>query len=108
MNKKRRSELAEIQKSLSDAKALIETELDHFSSKLEESMSQLEDLKTQEEEALEALPENMRYAERGEQMEAAINAIDEAKEKLNEITGNITKLKDDMDEVDTKIEEAQS
>ena len=44
----------------------------------------LEDIRDEEEEAMENLPEGIRYGEKGEQMQEYIDSIDEAIQSLEE------------------------
>lgn len=53
-----------------------------------EIVSNLEDLKTEEETALEYLPENFQFGAQGEAMQESINFLDDAISALEEILGN--------------------
>lgn len=50
---------------------------------LNEQYSELTDIREAEEEALDNMPEGMRYSERGEAMEAYIDALDTALDDLD-------------------------
>lgn len=60
MNRERRKRLAEAFNKIEDIKEIIE------------------EVKIEEQESLENLPDNFRYGERGEEMESYIEMLDEA------------------------------
>jgi len=72
MNKERREKLQKAMVLVGDAKAIIE------------------EVKWQEEEAFESLPENLQYSERGEAMQEATNALDDAIAACEEIDNKLT------------------
>lgn len=72
MNKERREKLQEAMTLVGEAKAIIE------------------EVHEQEEEAFESLPENLQYSDRGEVMQEAINALDDAIAACEEIDGKLT------------------
>lgn len=72
MNKERREKLQKAMVLVGDAKAIIE------------------EVHEQEEEAFESLPENLQYSERGETMQEAINALDDAIAACEEIDDKLT------------------
>lgn len=71
MNKQRRKEI----------QALINS--------LEEIKYQIEELKEQEEEAFDNLPESIQYSEKGEAMESAIDYLDSAALDIENVTDNL-------------------
>ena len=72
MNKERREKLQEAMTLVGEAKAIIE------------------EVHEQEEAAFESLPENLQYSDRGEVMQEAINALDDAIAACEEIDGKLT------------------
>ncbi len=56
--------------------------------RLSKIWSLLEEIKDEEQEAFDNLPESMQYTEKGESMEQNIDEIDEVMERLNEITNS--------------------
>ena len=73
--------------------------LNNIVAKLEDIRSELEDVKCDEEMAYDNMPENLQYSLRGEEMEEAIDTmdeslgeIDEALEHLNEAIGDLEDL----------------
>lgn len=73
MNKQRRKELADILAKLED--------LENLRAEIKE---RLEDVRNEEQEALDNLPEAFQTGERGEQMQEYIDALDEAIDNLDE------------------------
>lgn len=55
-----------------------------------EAKAIIEEVHEQEEEAFESLPENLQYSDRGEVMQEAINALDDAIAACEEIDGKLT------------------
>lgn len=74
MNKTRRKRLAEALDLISQAKDI------------------LEEVKGEEQDAFDNLPENFQYGERGEQMEEYISDIEEAFDNLEEAEGLISEI----------------
>lgn len=72
MNAKRRKELEKVIALIEDAK------------------SQLEILKDEEQEAFDNMPESLKYSEKGEKMEEAINYLDDSSNELESVIENIT------------------
>lgn len=92
MNNVRRNKIHKLIKELEK----IETSFD--SSILSGCMSVLEDIKNNEEEAFDNMPEGLQYSSRGMDSEAAIENLDEALEYLKEIDEI-----EDMEEIKTNI-----
>lgn len=72
MNKERREKLQKAMVLVGDAKTIIE------------------EVHEQEEEAFESMPENLQYSERGEAMQEAVNALDDAIAACEEIDDKLT------------------
>lgn len=72
MNNERREKLQKAMALVGDAKAIIEEVHEH------------------EEEAFENLPESLQYSDRGEAMQEAINALDDAISSCEEIDDKLT------------------
>lgn len=54
--------------------------------KLDDLYEQIESVKDDEEYAFDNMPENLQYSMRGEESQDAVDALDEALEKLEEVT----------------------
>lgn len=59
---------------------------------LKEAIDVLEEVKREEEESLENLPDNFRYGERGEEMQNYIDMIDETTEYLEDAQSVIEQI----------------
>lgn len=94
MNADRRKEIDKAVKILDEAKSEIETFVAGITDKLEEAKGILESAKEGEEESLEALPENMQSGEKGEKMQAAIDALDEAANDIDNAISNLDTAKE--------------
>lgn len=80
MNKSRRKELENIKSKLSD----YLTEMEELKGRLDEFNEEIECVRDEEESAYDNLPESIQEGERGEQMQAAIDAMDNAMDSVNE------------------------
>lgn len=74
MNNRRRKELKEIQVKVEEDK----NKLSEILESIKDSMDTLECIKTDEEEALSNLPENLSCSERADAIEAAISELEDA------------------------------
>jgi hypothetical protein len=63
--------------------------LDEAHSKLLEAYEIIEDVKNEEEEAFDNMPENLQGSERGEQMEEYIGTMEDALDSLDDVLGNL-------------------
>ncbi len=73
MNKQRREELFEVTDFLDDA------------------IIRLSEIRDDEQDAFDSLPENFQYSCRGDDMQDAINTLDEFEDDINNIIDKITK-----------------
>jgi prefoldin subunit 5 len=94
MNAERRKEIDKAIKILDQVKADIDTLVEKATEKLEEAKGMIEGAKEGEEESLEALPENMQSGEKGEKMQAAIDALDEAANDIDNAISNLETAKE--------------
>lgn len=90
MNKERRKAIADIGKQLAEVQG-----------RMEDIMNDIDALKSEEEEYMENMPENMQGGERYEMAETACDNLDEAYSKLEEV-------KDGIDEVVEYLDEASN
>lgn len=60
--------------------------LREIKTKLDDLYEQIESVKDDEEYAFDNMPENLQYSMRGEESQDAVDALDEALEKLEEVT----------------------
>ena len=89
MNNERRKEITKLYERI-----------DATVSDLEDMISATEELRDEEQEAFDNLPESMQASERGEKMEAAVSALNEAIEALEA-------ARDSLDEAKTACETAK-
>jgi|HubBroStandDraft_2_1064218.scaffolds.fasta_scaffold00273_10 prefoldin subunit 5 len=94
MNNDRRKEIDKAIKILDGVKSEIESFVAEHSDKLEEAKGIIEGAKEGEEEALESMPDNMKSGERGEAMQAAIDAMDEAANSIDDAMGSLDTAKE--------------
>ena len=66
------------------------------------------DIKSEEEEYRDNLPEALQSSEKGERADSAINALEEAADKLNEVKEKLDDLFAELDDVVSSLEEASS
>ena len=64
-------------------------ELEEIYNDLMEICDRLENVKCDEEEYYDNIPENLKYSERGERAEEAVSALEDALEEIGEALGNI-------------------
>jgi hypothetical protein len=102
MNKARRKQLDEFFKQIEDVKE----KLAHVPA-LDDLHSDLETLKDEEQESFDNLPEGLQGGERGQAIEAAVGALDEALDSLQEAVDKLSELPDHLQNVLDKIMEAQ-
>jgi hypothetical protein len=102
MNKKRRRELDDIFRRIELVKLALENVPD-----VDDIRTELETVKDAEQEAFDNLSDAFQNGERGQAMEAAINAMDEAMDKLQETADAMVEHVDAMQEAMDKIMEAQ-
>jgi len=69
-------------------------ELSALISEIEDVRSRLETVKEEEQEAYDNLPESLQDGERGEQMQAAIDAMENADSLLDDLIGSIEEAKE--------------
>jgi len=74
MNQARRKALAAIERQLTTLRQDIESAADAA----EEIRHNLEDITSEEQEALDAMPDSLKEGERGQKSQAAIDALEEA------------------------------
>lgn len=86
MNNSRRKQIRDVAKKIA---AAYET----FSSSLQESLSELQDITSDEQDALDNLPESLQYSERGEAMQEAIDNLEIACQSLEDFS------KDEFDSI---------
>jgi hypothetical protein len=60
--------------------------------KLYEIQEELQDITAQEEEALENLPENLQYSERGQAMQESIYELNETLDSIEDIIGTLDEI----------------
>jgi hypothetical protein len=89
MNKERRKALAEIQADVAKAK-----------SDLESASAALGELKGEEEEYLENMPDSFKDGDKGSAAQEAIDAMDEAINSIDEATNG-------LDDIDSQLDTAQ-
>lgn len=89
MNKERRKRLEKIIVELENIQTTLDAEI----------REALEEIKSEEDEALENLPENLRYSERAESMENAINQLEDSDYTLSNIVDDIQSLIDSINEI---------
>ena len=92
MNKIRRGKISELIKALEHLNSNFSLEL------LNQCMNALEDIKNEEEEAFDSMPEGLQYSQRGMDSEAAIDNFEEALGYLEEAYET-----EDIDERETNI-----
>lgn len=79
MNNSRRKQIHDVAKKLT---AAYET----FSSAVQESLSELEDITSDEQDAFDNLPESLQYSDRGEAMQEAIDNLETACQSLEDFS----------------------
>lgn len=79
MNNSRRKQIRDVAKKIA---AAYET----FSSSLQESLSELQDITSDEQDAFDNLPESLQYSERGEAMQEAIDNLETACQSLEDFS----------------------
>lgn len=73
------------------------------SEKLNEALTELEDILSDEEFAFDSMPENLQYSMRGEESQECIDAMEKAIDTLTEIIDD-PESKQDVDDVIQEIE----
>jgi uncharacterized coiled-coil DUF342 family protein len=68
----------------------------------------IEDIKSEEEEYRDNLPEALQSSEKGERADSAISALEEAADKLTEVKEKLDDLFAELDDVVSSLEEASS
>ena len=63
--------------------------LDEAHSKLMEAYQIIEDVKNEEEEAFDNMPEGLQYSERGEQMEEYIGTLEDVYDSIDECMASL-------------------
>lgn len=66
--------------------------IQELASRLEDIQAELEAIKEEEQESLDALPENLRYSERASTMEEALEQLDAACDGLTEATNALNEF----------------
>jgi hypothetical protein len=94
MNAERRKEIDKAIKVLDEAKSDVDALVEKVTEKLEEAKGIIESAKEGEEESLETLPENMQSGTKGEKMQAAIDALDEASNDIDNAISNLETAKE--------------
>lgn len=74
MNKERRAAIAKVQDEIQDALGVFEA-----------AKETIENLRDEEQEYLEAMPESFKYGDKGDAATAAVEALEAAIESLDEI-----------------------
>ena len=89
MNKQRRKALEKIIIELENIQTTLDAEI----------REALEEIRSEEEEAKDNLPENLQNSERAESMENAINQLEDSDYTLSNIVDDITSLIDSINEI---------
>lgn len=101
MNKTRRKEINELYKRVELLKAAVENLPD-----AEELKGIADDLKTEEEDYRDNMPESMQNGDKGSAASEAVDYLTTATDKLDEIDTAITTLVDDLTEVMEALDNA--
>jgi uncharacterized coiled-coil DUF342 family protein len=110
VNNQRRKDIDQTIKSVETLKTRFEELLEQLSSlkdEAQEAHDEVERIRDEEQEYLDNMPESLQSSDRYYTAEAAISQLDEAMEKLNEVTGLEVELPD-FDEVVTNLDEAKA
>jgi hypothetical protein len=108
MNKERRKRLDDVSKSVSDAWAIAQSAVEKLREVLTASKEELEAVRDEEQDAFEALSENLQNGERGQTMQEKIEHMENALGHIESLDGVLCGVGDAVDEVTSSIEEARS
>ena len=102
MNKERRASLSAIVKDVTELQTAVAAAVAALSNvEIANLSGPIEEVKDEEQDSFDNLTEGLQATERGQQMQAAVEAMDEAMNTLNEIAEAIEVL----DDLDGKIDE---
>lgn len=115
MNNDRRKALMKLQGELGPLKEraakLVE---DHdnlvgdFTEALEGVKGDIENIKSEEDEYYNNMPESLQGGEKGEQAQAAVAAMDEAMERLDEGVAALGEAKEALEKIETAVDECDN
>lgn len=88
MNKQQRKELEKIQERIADVQ-----------SEIQQIRCDLEDIKTEEDEKYENLPEQFQYGEMGEKMQDAVEQMESLMDDLDNADSTLQDVYDDINEL---------
>ena len=94
MNNSRRKEIEKLKSKLEDV-------IMDATSEIEDIKGQLDEIKDEEQESFDALPDSLQCSERGEAMENAITNLEEADSLLDDLISNL-----DSDDICSSLDEA--
>lgn len=108
MNNDRRKAISAAHADLTALQAAISAAIGEFAGQLDDIKSTVENLKDEETDYKEAMPESFQYGEKGEAADAAISALETALDGFEELTQALDTLTDDskFDEVLSSLDEA--
>lgn len=107
MNEDRRTRLNAAISDINKAQEILKNiNRDEVTALINGAKEVVDEVRDEEQETLENMPENMQGGERGQAMEEAVSTLEEASSELEELTDNaeiIEQLIHDLEDVATKI-----
>lgn len=107
MNEDRRTRLNAAISDINKAQEILKNiNRDEVTALINGAKEVVDEVRDEEQETLENMPENMQGGERGQAMEEAVSILEEASSELEELTDNaeiIEQLIHDLEDVATKI-----
>lgn len=108
MNKSRRKTLGAITLDVAAAYDTFEAARTAFENAMQQAKTDIGGVRDEEVEALDALPEAMQNGEQGGRMQEAVDTMGGAQEDLDEILNALADIGDKIEEIKSKLGEAQS
>lgn len=94
MNNKRRKQIGAVRVAIEEAKAKLN---------IEDIIAQIEEIRDEEQDSFDNMPENLQQSEKGQASETAIQALSDACDNLQSLLDNL-----DFETVISSLDEAES